>query len=413
MLTADLIKSVAPRAREDYVGALVNGTADLDAYQINTPARLAALLASVCHETGGLTIVRESGNYSAERLVQVWPSHFTASSAKAYAHDEQKLFNYIYGPSTSIGKSLGNLKDGDGFAFRGGGLMQTTGRDNYARIGTSIGIDLQGNPAQIEDASISLKAACWELSKLLAFCDRGAAGWRAVCNGINRGNALSKLDPIGWADRQVWYSRWTAALGGSGTANDTLAFGDQGAMVKAIQERLAALNYPVGRPDGIFGPRLRGAILTFQAENGLTTDGSIGPQTRAALNAEAAKPMPAGERATETVADLQAAGSTQIANAQAIKQGAVVVGALSGGSAAVQQTMTPSTSVDLIAGTKDVVSEVSSWKAITSLMAETAAWATSHLWIAGIVAAFAFWKWGRNIELRRLIEHRLGINLGK
>lgn len=406
MLTAEIITSLAPRAREDYVAALVNGANVLDSYSINTPLRLAAFMATISHETGGLTIVRESFNYkSKERIAAVWP---TRPEAQAYVGQPVALANMVYG--SRMGNQKNGTADDDGWRYRGGGLIQLTGKDSYAAAGSAIGVDLGNHPELIEEADVSLKAACWEFSKFTDFCDKGESGFRAVCNGINRGNALSKLDPIGWMDRQQWYQRWSGVLVNGKPADDTLSYGDQGALVKAIQTRLASLGYAIGRADGVYGSRTRSAILAFQAENGLVTDGKIGPQTRAALNSETAKAMPLGERATETVADLKAAGSETISTTQAIKAAAVTMAGVSGATGAVQQSAAP---VDLIAETKNVATEVASWKGIVALIQETALWATSHLWILGLVAAFAFWRWGAKIELKRLIAHRLGWDLSR
>ncbi len=414
-LTAELIRRLAPKARDDYMTALVNGGATLEQYGFTTDLRLAALLATILHETGGLTIVRESGNYSAERLVQVWPNHFTARSAKAYAHQPEKIFNYVYGPSTQLGRDLGNTDPDDGWRFRGAGMIQTTGRYNFTKLGQAIGVDLASRPELIEDASISLKAACWEMSKFVQYCDMGERGWKAVCNGVNHGIAVSKLNPIGWADRMVWYQRCCDALETPfQISDDLLRVGDQGPLVKAIQERLAALNYPVGRADGIFGSRLRSAVLAFQAENHLTTDGQIGPETRAALNSEMAIAMPAGERATETASDLAKAGSNIVLDAQAIKKAAAAL-VVGGGTAGVtQQATAPSApAFDPISATKDVVTEIGSWKAITTAIQDVVQYATSHTWIFLIVAGFAFWKWGSKIEWRRVLDHQLGLHLGR
>jgi hypothetical protein len=291
-------------------------------------------------------------------------------------------------------------------------MIQLTGRDSYAAAGAAIGVDLAGNPELIEDPHVSLQAACWEFSKFLKFCDMGERGLRAVCNGINRGNPLSKLDPIGWADRQLWYKRAVDALGAMQPVDDVLNLGDQGPIVKAFQERLAALGYAVGRVDGIFGSRMRAAVLAFQAENEIATDGVIGTQTRAALNSENAKPMPLGERATETAADLRASGS-EIANlAQAVKTAAKGVAGVAVAKGTADAVADPQP-VDLIATTKDVVTEVSSWKIITNAIGETFTWATSHWWVFAIVFAFALWRWGNKIELRRLFEHTSGLNLSR
>jgi predicted chitinase len=406
MLTEDIIRNLAPKARDDYASALVAGAADLEAGGINTPPRLTALLATICHETGGLTIVRENMHYSAERIKQVWP---TRPEAVKFAGRPRELANCVY--NGRMGNRPGT---DDGWNFRGGGMLQTTGRDNYEAIGKAIGVDLGNQPDLIEDARISLKAAVHELGQFLVFCDRGQAGWRAVCNGVNRGNALSKLDPIGWVDRQQWYSRCLAALGASGAVDDTLNFGDQGPMVKALQERLAVLGYASGRADGVFGSRTRAAVLAFQAENHLQTSGEIGPEGRAALNSSTAKPMPIGERGAETAKDLAAAGSTTIDATQKIKAAALAVATVSGVTGGAQQSgVAPAVSTDLIAVTKDTVTEVGSWKVIINAMAETFAWATSHWWILGIVAGFAFYRWAGTVEKRRVLAHQLGLDLSK
>ncbi len=413
MLTAAIIRSLAPRARQDYVDALANGDATFEKYGIATPERMAAFLASVLHETGGLTILRESMNYTTpSRIAAVWPARFTAVSAVGFVRNETKLANAVYGGR--MGNERNGTNDDDGYRYRGGSFMQTTGYDNYKRIGDAIGVDLGGKPELIEDANIGLQAACYEFRDFLPYCDMGERGWKAVCNGINRGNALSKLDPIGWSDRLVQYKRCCDALGITGkTADDTLRLGDQGPLVKALQERLAGLLYPVGRADGVYGSRMRAAVLAFQAENGLTTDGTVGRETRNALNSEAAKPMPIGERATETAADLKASGSEIISVAQAIKGAAKGLGAVSLAAGTAQQAAAPAAEPDVIGRTKDIVTEVGSWKAIVNAMSETFTWATSHWWVFAIVTAFAFYRWGKKIEIRRVLDHVSGLNLGR
>ena len=92
---------------------------------------LAAILAEAAHETGEkMQPVSENLNYSAQRLTQVWPKRFpTIASAKPYANNPQRLANKVYGGR------LGNVDPNDGWLFRGRGLAQITGRENYARFG--------------------------------------------------------------------------------------------------------------------------------------------------------------------------------------------------------------------------------------------------------------------------------------
>ena len=152
--------------------------------------------------------------YSAERLTVVWPAWFeTVEFARQYAHQPEKLANFIYGTSTTIGRNLGNTSPADGWRYRGGGLMQTTGRDNYRAFSGPAGVDLESNPEKIEDPIVSLRAAAaeWEAMRLSSYADRG--DFLAVCRGINRGNPNSTGMPNGWSDRKLAFSACLRAFG--------------------------------------------------------------------------------------------------------------------------------------------------------------------------------------------------------
>lgn len=418
MLTAEMLRGLAPHARDDYVGALVNGTATFEKWGFTSPNRLAALLATIMHETGGLTIVRENTGWTRANLSIF--SKVRAAKILPFVGNKVKEANAAYGDR--MGNERDGTNDDDGWRFRGGGMIQVTGRDSYERAGRAIGVDLGAHPELIEDASVSLQAACWEMSQFLPQCDLGKRGWRAVCNGINRGSIASRFDPIGWGDRQDWYAKVCRVIGADGASDDSnLRIGDRGGTILAAQQRLAELGYAAGAADGIFGSRTRAAVLVFQAENNLTIDGKIGPETVAALNSDDVKPMPLGDRAIATADDLRKAGSETIAHSDAIK-GVSGAGAAVSVTAGVAQSVTsaidtsappPAAPVDLIATTRDVVTEVGSWKAITDSLGATFHWATSHWWVFAIVACFAFWKWGNSIELRRLLDHRSGANMGR
>lgn len=90
---------------------------------------LAYIIATAHHETGDrFAPVEENLNYSAKRLTEVWPSRFPSiASATPYANNPQKLANKVYGGR------LGNTGPDDGWRYRGRGLVQITGRDNYAK----------------------------------------------------------------------------------------------------------------------------------------------------------------------------------------------------------------------------------------------------------------------------------------
>ena len=205
------------RIWEGYITALCSSeaSASFDRFAIGERRiRLIMLLANMVQETGGLTILRENMSYSAPRLREVWPRWFpTLEFARQYERQPEKLANYIYGASTTIGQNLGNVHPGDGWRYRGGGLLQTTGRDGYRIFGGASGVDLEAAPEKIKDPLVSLAASCaeWGALGLNAFADAG--NFRACCNGINRGDPNSASLPNGWEERQIAFRKCLRAFG--------------------------------------------------------------------------------------------------------------------------------------------------------------------------------------------------------
>ena len=110
-------------------------------YNVPTKAMVAHFFGNLDHESGGFSIVEESGMYSAQRLLQVFPKYFKSlAMAKEYAYKPAKIFNLTYGGR------MGNTLPGDGYKFRGRGFMQTTGKSSYEKLGNHLGVDLVSNP---------------------------------------------------------------------------------------------------------------------------------------------------------------------------------------------------------------------------------------------------------------------------
>lgn len=406
MLTEVMLRRLAPRARDDYIAALVTGDPTFEEFEINTPNRMAAFLATALHESGGLTIVRENMNYTtAARIHAVWPSRFSLIRAKAFVRNPEGLAEEVYGGRMK--NEVNGIGDGDGFRYRGGGYLQTTGRSNFERMGKLIGIDLGGNPDLINDPVISLKAACAEAAKFNKFADRGEPGFRAYSNGINRGNPAASASPIGWEDRLNWYRRAVKALGAVEAPDDTSEYGDTGALIEGYQKRLAELGYHPGTIDGIFGSHTRAAVLAFQAENDLAKDGRIGPLTRAALNKPDAKGMPiSAERATATVEDLAKAGSGTVIDAKAAETaGKVIVG--TGAVKAVQDNF------DVMGSLQSWVTDLSGVRAVVDPLVTAAKWALGAWWIFAIVAGIIIVQKTDAIKKARVLAHRAGAHLGR
>ena len=129
-------------------------------YDLDTPKRQAAFIGQCAVESANFTRLQENLNYSAQRLTQVWPSRFpNINMAEAYAHNPEKLADFVY-----AGR-MGNLQDGDGWKFHGRGLIQLTGRENYANCGSGVGVDLIDNPDLLLTPKYATLSAGWFWNK--------------------------------------------------------------------------------------------------------------------------------------------------------------------------------------------------------------------------------------------------------
>jgi putative chitinase len=137
----------------------------LPGFGVNTPRRAAHFLAQISHESGGFRIAVENMNYTAARLRQVWPTRFkTIQKAREYEHNPQKLGNFVYANRMGNGPPA----SGDGFRYRGRGLLQLTGRSMYHAVAEISGISLEEHPEIAEHAEHALKIAggAWKFDKV-------------------------------------------------------------------------------------------------------------------------------------------------------------------------------------------------------------------------------------------------------
>ena len=135
----------------------------LPEYKIDTPLRICHFLAQILHESGHLKYKCENLNYSAESLRKVFPKYFkTAEIAQQYARKPEKIANRVY--ANRMGN--GNEASGDGWKYRGRGILELTGYINYKTCGQDLGIDLENNPSSIIiDPVLDVKIACWFWNK--------------------------------------------------------------------------------------------------------------------------------------------------------------------------------------------------------------------------------------------------------
>lgn len=308
----------AKRAIYDaYADVLVSAEAHalLAAHGIDRPARWVPFAATMGVETGGLTIVWESGAYTADGLLRVFGAgrHSAAISpaeARRLAGNGPAIFERVYGAGNPRkARELGNTQPGDGWRFRGLGLSQITGREAHERTARKLGCPVEDLARPIN----LLRAALveWDEKKCNALCDGGnVIGVRQVINGGSMSVPVSRLNGVAQYRAYVATAAriWDGSISAD-TAPDAaeMRLGDTGPEVSRMQKLLAAAGYPCGDADGKFGPLTERSIAGFQVNRGLTGTGRLDGDTLAAL--ETATPPPPRD---VTAADLKARGSTSI-----------------------------------------------------------------------------------------------------
>lgn len=276
-LTAAALRKAFPSAKMEYVNAFIEHVPTLErAGILQNDKRLRHFLAQGAAETSGFTITTESGAYSADGLLKIFPKYFKSrAEAQAYAKRPQAIFNRTYGGR------LGNNMPGDGYKYRGRGVFQITGKASYKAYGERLGIDLVNNPDKAADPLVSVQIAIhyWSDLGLNAWADKNDI--LAVSRGINGGNPKRNIQPNGMPHRKSWFTKITKSLDFGAAAAEveqgqpgTLKEGDTGEQVSRLQSALRAKGYPAGNIDGIYGANTRRAVSLFQAEHDL--EGDIG-----------------------------------------------------------------------------------------------------------------------------------------
>ena len=282
LLTVDQLRAMIPTNKEveEWCAAL---NEMLPKYGITTDKRIAAFVSQCAHESSDLRVLEEALSYKSETLLKVFPRYFGPGKENPdeYARNPQKLANYVYmDKNRSKAGALGNVKENDGFAMRGKGLKQVTGRANHEAFGKTVGMTAEEAAEYLLTKKGALESALWFWGSrnLNDVADTGDV--TRLTKIINGGN-------IGLADRQQRFAKAMAALGGkieavvnpqiTDAVTQILRKGSKGDAVKKMQ---AALGLTA---DGDFGPGTEAALKKWQASNGLTADGVAGPKTLAKL----------------------------------------------------------------------------------------------------------------------------------
>ena len=180
------------------------------AYDITTDLRIAGFMAQCAHESADFTRLEENLNYSEKALNSVFGRYFGEGKrdAKEYARNPEKIANYVYQDEfRSKRGALGNTNDGDGWRFRGRGIKQLTGRNNYTAFGDSIGMSAEEAAEYVATPAGAIESACWfwKTNKLEKYADNDDN--LGLTKKINGGT-------IGLEDRDKRYKDAKAILAG-------------------------------------------------------------------------------------------------------------------------------------------------------------------------------------------------------
>ena len=254
----------------------------LPMYEITTERRVAHFLSQCAHESANFKRLEENLNYSAKALRAVFGRYFGDApkrDADEYHRQPEMIANYVYMDEYRKYK-MGNIYEGDGWLFRGRGLKQLTGRDNYTKFGDSIGMTAEEAAEYVQSFNGAIQSACWfwDTNHLNDIADGDNV--KAMTKKINGGS-------IGLEDRQRRYINAMKVLGMPFDIHEeddddeddilddigVLRRGSRGDGVAMMQEALGL------EADGIFGRGTERALKLWQTDNGLTPDGVAGPMT--------------------------------------------------------------------------------------------------------------------------------------
>lgn len=191
-------------------------------FKIDTPKRQAAFIAQVGHESGQLSRMSENLNYSADGLASSWPGRYAEPDGKGgylkvdvkgrvrnkpntlaltLAGKPEQIANNVYASRMGNGSPV----TGDGWKYRGRGLIQVTGKSNYIAAGTALQLDLLNQPELLEQADWAAMSAAhyWNARGLNALADAGA--FQDIGSIINTGQP-GKV-PNGAEDRKALYEK--------------------------------------------------------------------------------------------------------------------------------------------------------------------------------------------------------------
>jgi putative chitinase len=272
IITNDVLAKLLPRNKNvDEWCDLLNELLPL--HEVNLPVRVAAFIAQCSHESSQFNTLQENLNYSGDALGKIFGKYFKDKDTDDYHRQPEKIANVIY--ADRMGN--GDTESGEGYKFRGRGVIQLTGKENYSKFADSVDMSLEEVIEYLETKRGALHSALWywDSRNLNDYAD--AQDIKGMTKRINGGY-------IGLSERTEHYEHALELMGVDIHETDVtigvttlLEIGSTGPEVVIIQKLLSL------DADGDFGPATFEAVMEFQMENELVPDGMVGAMTYARM----------------------------------------------------------------------------------------------------------------------------------
>lgn len=181
MITSELLEKLGIKKDSFAWSDILNDL--LPKYDINSPQRIASFIAQCSHESGHFEKLVENLNYGAKGLIMTWPKRFTTTElVHKYERQPEAIANFVYSNRLGNGDEL----SGDGWKYRGRGIIQLTGKYNYQNFADTVGMSLEEVIDYLQTKRGAAEAAClfWKNNKLNSYADKGdIKGMTKVING--------------------------------------------------------------------------------------------------------------------------------------------------------------------------------------------------------------------------------------
>jgi predicted chitinase len=317
-VTAAQIKAIAGSgARSDLVDAIVRGWPEaVRVAKLTTRVRAAAFLGQIMTETGGLKILSESGAYRWQTILKIFGEKSISVQYGGRGHSAQVtlaeakriaalpvaqrgpvLFNRVYGVGNPTKmREFNNSGPNDGWLYRGGGMMQCTGKSNYAKMAKKTGLPLVEHPELLHQPDSAFKVAYLDWAQdgranrtadaIPANFNANIAANRRVINGGTNGLAAFKgyyksamkvladyeAAPVAsvFAEPEPEDAPEADDHVDAGQASEEPEDDRVKTAVMSVQKRLKKMNYSPGIIDGCWGSGISGALSGFLNDRPLT-----------------------------------------------------------------------------------------------------------------------------------------------